>query len=683
MKRIVDNMWRCCIVLLLLAGSCCFAYGQNVVFTATASAGKIGVKDQVQVQYTIRDAQNLQSVTNPSDADFIIVGGPYQSQSSSTQISGGRYVTSSSVSLTYVLQPRREGTFTIPPVTARDAEGHTYQSNALTMQVVPGSLAQQQQQPQRRARPYDPFSDPDDDVMALMKQMQQLQQQQMQQMQQMQARRGQPQQAQQAPGQAQSQPDPPVNDAEIKKDLFIKVAVDRSKVHLGEQVTISYKLYSRIPMQMAISKLPSLNGFWTQDFDIPKQAKPTEEILDGKKYQVFLLKKSALFPQQTGTLELDPAEAKGMARIVQQVRRRMADMFDPFGNGTLMMNDPIFNNSFYNTMAYKDVQVHLKSTPVKITVTPLPEANQPKGFGGAVGDFSITGKIDKKELTTDEVATLTLNISGSGNLKLIEAPSLNLPNGLTTYDPVIIDTITGRSTTISGSKIITYVISPQTPGDYEIPAVDFTYYNPETNKYVTEHTQPLKLHVTPGKKIAGQQPGNNVTYKDIHDIVKQPPSTLEVKAPPLLSRASYWLMYLLPLVLFFIIVLLRRRDEELSRDTVLLRRKRANKVALQRLVTAKKLLQEQNRKPFYEEVSKAIWLYLSDKLSIPLSALSRDTASAAMSAKNVPADVQRTVENVIGECETALYASSSSRQMADTYDDAVKVISNLEDIFKA
>jgi hypothetical protein len=678
MKRIRNNMWRYCVVLLLVTGACRIAYGQNVVFTAVAGANKIGVKDRVQVQYTIQDAQNLQTVTNPSDQDFVIVGGPYQSQSSNTTISGNRVVSSQSISLTYELMPRKEGTFTIPPVTARDAEGHSYQSNSLTIQVVPGSLVQQQQQ-QRRARAYDPFGQ-DDDVLALMRQMQQMQQQMQQSQQQ---HRG--QQPQTQPQQQQGQPaDPPVNDAEIKKDLFIRVAADKTKVNIGEQVTISYKLYSRIPMQMGISKLPSLNGFWTQDFDIPKQAKPTEEVLDGKKYQVFLLKKSALFPQQTGTLELDPAEAKGVARIVQQVRRRMADLMDPFGNGTLMMNDPFFNNTFYNTMAYKDVQVHLKSTPVKITVTQLPEDGKPEHFSGAVGKFSIAGKIDKKMLTTDEVATITLDITGSGNLKLIEPPKLELPNGLTTYDPVVIDTITGRSTTISGSKIISYVITPQTPGDYEIPAIPFTYFNPQSHTYVTEHTQPFKLHVSPGKRLAtDHKQGGNSSYRDLNNIVKQPPSALTFKSAPLIYRPTYWALFLMPLAVFGAAVFWKRRDEELSRDTVLLRKKRANKVALKRLVTAKKLLLAQSKKPFYEEISKAIWLYLSDKLSIPLSGLSRETAQEAMKSRKIPAELLNRIDDVISECETALYASGGSRTMNDTYDDAVKIISNLEDEFKA
>lgn len=674
MKRIIYSMWRYCFFMLLLIGGSCMVYAQNVVFTAVAGAGKIGIKDQVQVQYTIRDAQDLRTVSNPSDADFVIVGGPYQSQSSNTSISGNRVVTSQSVSLTYVLQPRREGTFTIPPITAKDGAGHSYQSNAVTIQVVAGSLAQQQ-----RTRSADPFGDDDDDIFAAMRQMQQRYLQQMQAMQQqMQGQRGQqPQQ-----GQGQQEQDPPVNDAELKKDLFIKVVADKNKVRVGEQVTISYKLYSRLPMQMSISKLPTLNGFWAQDFDIPNQNKPTEEVVDGKKYQVFLLKKSALFPTQTGTLELDPAEAKGVARIIQNVRRRMADMFDPFGAGTLMMNDPYFNNTYYNTQVYKDVPVTLQSVPLKITVTDLPEKGKTDNFGGAVGNYSVTARIDKKELSTDDVATLILNINGSGNLKLIEAPKLNLPNGLATYDPVIIDTITGRSNTISGSKIITYVITPQTPGDYVIPPIPFTYFNPATNSYVTVETETMKVHVNPGKNYMSRKPDNSVAYKDIHDIIKQAPLTLTMQSRPALHTPGYWSLYLLPAALLVGYGVWRRRNEELSRDTVLLRKKRANKVALQRLTAARGYLQKKEKKPFYEEVSKAMWLYLSDKLSIPLSALSRDTATEAMNSRNVPADVQKKLNDVLWECETALYASGGSRTMNDTYDDAVKVISNLEDVFK-
>lgn len=671
-------MWRCNIVFLFIVAACGQSWAQNVVFTAEAGAGKIGTKDQVQIQYTIRDAQNLQSVSRPATNDFVITQGPFQSSSTNISMSGNRTVQSQAVTLTYVIQAKREGTFTIPPVTAKDAAGHTFQSNAITIQVVPGTV--QQQQP--RGNRYDPFAGQDDDMMAMMQRMQQLQQQQMQAFQQ---RRGQamPQQPQQP--QQQGQQPPAVSDEEIKKDLFIKVVVDKSKVHVGEQITASYKLYSRLPMQMSISKLPSLNGFWTQDFDIPKQAKPTEEVLDGKKYQVFLLKKSALFPQETGTLELDAAEAKGVARIVQQVKRKMSDMFaDPYGIGSLMMSDPFFNNSFFNSVAYRDVQVNIKSAPVKINVTALPDKDKPAGFGGAVGQFGITAKLDKQDITTDDLANLTLTITGSGNLKLIEAPKPELANGLSTYDPVIIDTITGRSTTISGSKIIKYVISPHTPGDYDIPAINFSYFNPQTGEYVSEHTQPFKIHVKPGKHYAPSQTGNNtLALKDIHDISAQPNGKIIPEGRPLLFTGTYWGMFALPFLTFVGLIVWKRRDEEQSKDHVSLKRKRANKIALQRLTTARKLLQQQNKVPFYEEISKAIWLYLSDKLSIPLSSLSRDTAKEALQSRNIPEATLKNLENVIWECETALYASGGSAKMERTYDDAIKVISDLEDVFKA
>jgi BatD DUF11 like domain len=672
------HIWRYSSVLLLIAGTCCHVWAQNVVFSAEASANKMGIKDQVQVQYTIRDARNMQTVTNPASPDFNVLDGPFTSRSF---YSNGQ-TQSETVTLTYIVQPTHEGTCVIPPITAKDAAGHSYQSNAVAIQVVPGSLAQPRK-PQQAPRNI--FQQQDEDMAAMLQHMQQMQQrmQQMQQaqMQQMQQRRGQqPQQQQQA--QQQAHDEPTVTSDEIKKDLFIKVTVDKNKVRQGEQITASYKLYSRIPMQANISKLPSLNGFWTQDFEIPRQAKPTEEVYNGKKYQVFLLKKSALFPQQTGTLELDPAEAKGVARIVQQVRRRLSDVFDPFGAGTLMMNDPVFNSAFFNDIAYRDVKVDLQSDPVKITVTPLPDKDKPEGYGGAVGQFTIASKIDKQELTTDDVATLTYTITGSGNLKLIEAPKPTLPNGLETYDPQIIDTITGRSTTISGSKIISYSISPHTPGDYDIPGIAFTYFNPQSGQYVTEHTQPIKLHVKQGKHYSTSQAGN-VAMKDIHDNVLAPQGSLAAATRPMLYSTGYWSMYALPLLAFVGMVFWKKRDDELSRDVAGMRRKRANKVALQRLVTARNLLQQGAKTPFYEEVSKAIWLYLSDKLNIPLSTLSRDAAAEALTSHNISRELQKELNDVIWECETALYASGGSKQMEHTYATAVKVISDLEDTFKA
>ena len=671
------------IACVLLSACNTDVFAQNAYFGANASADKIGLQDRVQVTYTVQNIPNLQSIDKINSQDFTIVAGPYSSQSTNISMVGNRTVQSVSVSLTYVLQPKHTGSLTIPASIAKDAAGHAYQSNSIPIQVVPGSVASaQQRRQQANADPFgdDPFADP---FAALMQrrqqQMQQLQQQRMQQMQRLQQGQNPQQQGQQKP--------PVAAQADINKDLFIRVTVDKNKVHVGEQVTASYKLYSRIIMQVGISKVPSLNGFWTQDFDIPKQPKPSEEIIDGKRYQVFLMKKSALFPQQTGTLELDPVEAQGMARIIQQVRQRnpFADLFDdPAFGGSLMMNDPLFNNNFFNTTAYRDVEVHLKSTPLKITVNALPDKDKPENFGGAVGNYTISSKIDKKELTTDETANLVLTIAGSGNVKLIEAPKLNLPNGLDGFDPQVADTITGRNTTISGSKIITYPIAPHTPGDYSIPATSFSYYDPQSGNYVTLHTQPISLHVKPGKNYNPAVARNHKALTDIHNIVTKPLDTLAPNSKPLLYSPVYWSMYALPLLAFVGIIFWKRRDEELSKDIVKLKNRRANKIALKRLVAAQKLLKQNDRGPFYEEISKAIWLYLSDKLNIPLSSLSHETAKAALEERKVPVNLQQKMEQVVRECETALYApSGGSQQMQNTYENAITVISELEETINA
>lgn len=646
---------------LLMLLTCSTAQAQqNVVFNTQVSAAKIGLQDQVQVSYSIHNATDLVSLSPGSFADFQVAGGPFQSQQSSINISNGRTVQDVNITISYILIPRKTGKLTVPGATARDAQGHSYQSQPVSLEVVQGSVAASQQRNQPRS--YDPFADDPffQDPFAQRRQQQQQRQQQ-----------------------AQAEP---IDASDLSKDIFIKVNVDKTKVHVGEQVTANYKLYARLPMNVGISKLPSLNGFWTQDFEIPKEPKPTEETVNGKKYQVFLLKKSALFPQQTGTLELDPAEAEGIARVVQRVQQRnpFADMFenDPFFQqafgGSFRMSDPFFDNGFFNQMAYKDVPVHLKSTPVKIMVTPLPEAGKPASYTGAVGKFSINVRADKTEINTEETLNLTLDITGSGNLKLIGAPVLSLPNGLTAYDPIIRDTVTGRSTVISGTKTIVYTLAASVPGDYTIPGISFSYFNPENGQYQTLGTQPLHLHVKAGPGYKEGVKNKKSALTDIHDIHT---GAVAFKRPgkPLLHSGIYWLGFALPLGAFFVLLAMRKREEEQSKDLVKLKGRKANKVALRRLATAQKLLKENKRQAYYEEISKAIWLYLSDKFNIPLAQLSKEAAFDALQRKQIPEPVLSRVQQVVSDCELALYSPSGAQQMQNTYREALTVISELEE----
>lgn len=658
-------MWRYTLLAVILF-STLHSTAQEISFSAVASAGKIGINDQVQVDYRISNTENIKTVSPPDEIynDFHIVGGPFPTHGIEASVVNGQVTQTRSLTLSYVLQPKRKGRLTIPAGIAETVEGAKYQSNSLPLEVVDGSLAQQQQ----RQRPRSPFDDPffDDPFEAFYRR-----------------RRQQQQALQQQRQQQQQRQVPQANEdgtTDMGKDLFIKVTVDKDNVHVGEQITATYKLYARVPMNVSISKLPTLNGFWTQDFDMPNgNIKPVEEIVNGQKYQVFTLKKSALFPQQTGTLELDPAEAEGMARIVSQTRTRDPFFDDPFFE-SFMMNDP-FIEEFFSRGSYQDVRVKLRSKPVKIKVSPLPVEEQPKGYGGAVGNFTISSSIDKKELTTDDVTNLKVTIKGSGNIKLIEPPVLNLPNGLIAYDPVVQDTITGRTTTISGTKTITYTITPRNKGSYNIKPLEFSYYNPNSGQYVTLKTDSIRLKVKQG---TGANDKNKKTLlTDIHNIEQSNLNNITFNSKPLIFTAGYWSMYLLPLVVFAGLLFRKRREDELAKDIVSLKRRRANRIALKRLTTAKKLLKENQRTPFYEEVSKAIWLYLSDKLNIPLSSLSKENVWDALRNKNISEELQSKLRSVMEDCEIALYSGTGGVQkMQETYDNAVSVISKTEEAFR-
>lgn len=642
--------------LMCLIATICYtnSIAQDVVFKAIVSSEKVGIEDPFEVKYIIENAENLQQVSAVKAIlnDFQLVGGPFGGHSTSVVTVNGQVKYSTTVTRAYALKAKRTGTLTIPGAIAIDADGTQYRSNSVTIEVVAGSLRPQRQRPQPRQQYSNPYYG-----------------------------------NQQQPNQQQPNSQPKEEDIDLGKDLYIKVEVDRSKVYQGEQITASYKLYSRIPgYQFTISKLPSLNGFWTQDFIMPAQRnnKPTVQMIDGQRYHVLTLKKSALFPQQTGTLELDPTEVEGVARIIQRVRR------NPFGSDpqfqrmmqSMFMNDPRMYDDFFSQMVYKDIPVTLKSKPVKITVLPLPDSTQPESFTGGVGSFDINSSIDKTVVTTDDVITLKLEITGRGNIKLINPPVLDLPNGLTTYDPQVVDTITERKIHISGSKTITYTITPQTPGKYDIPSIPFTYFDPNSSSYVTLSTKPSTVNVTPGKTYKPEKIEDK-RLTDIHNIVTTPLHTSNTwSSKPILHTVGYWSMYAIPLLSFLGLLVWKKREEDLSKDSLLLRNKRANKVALKRLKTAQKLLQNNERSAFYEEVSKAIWLYLSDKLHIPISDLSKDNIQAALNGYSINTQLQDELNTLITECETALYAAGSGSEMKATYNKAVDTISKLEESFK-
>jgi hypothetical protein len=642
---------------------------QEIVMITQPAANKVGLQDAFEVRYIIRNASQVEGFTLPESKDLIRLSGPTQSQNISIN-NGERSV---SYELTYVMRAKHTGKVVVPGGIAT-SRGREYRSNNVSIEVIEGSVRTQPNR-QQRGNSYDPFDDPffnqdpfaggNDIFAALQKQHQQM----MDMLRRQQQNSGQGNQARPAPRSftPQSQRPEIVSKADIPKNIFIKVDVNKTKVKLGEQITASYKLYSRLPMEVNLTKLPSLIGFWSQDFKLPPEPKPSRELVDGKEYQVFEIKRSALFPTQTGNLTLDPAQAEGRVQLLKPHQQEEKDPFDSFFGGNIVTN-----------YAYENEQVVLKSEPVNIQVLPIPLENRPKSYQGAVGDFTIESNIDKTELSTDDNASITLRVSGTGNLKLIGTPVINWPKDIDPFDPVVNDTITNTSNIIAGYKTFTYAFSPRVAGTFTIPSTEFTFYETESGSYKTLKTPAYTLHVTPGK-IEGKTVGGKLP-KDIHDIDAKPQALRKVQSQPLVANPIYWTGFGIPLLAYFGVAFFKRKEDELKSNQTLYKNKRANKVALKRLALAETFLQQSSQNDFYEETSKAVWLYLSDKLAIPLALLSKELAGQKMQEKNVSKHLQNELFRITDECEMALYApEQGSMRMHQTYSDTLRLIGKLEE----
>jgi BatD DUF11 like domain len=660
MKRIWQNT-------ILIFSSCLLGFiipvkSQAVHFTAQVQDNQVGLNEPFQVQYVLENGSNISAFNPPAFRGFTVLQN-YQSQQ--TSIVNGQM--SSSVSITYVLQATSPGKFTIPPATAT-VNGNTVSSNAVNI-TVSKDLAgnnnntnnNNSQQSMAVPVPSSPpaFGQPapdDDDMNGL-------------------------------PGVLKKGESPL---SLIKKNLFVKVDVDKTNVYQGEQILATYKLYTRLQTSASITKVPAFSGFSTEDIDLPNPPQANIEYVDGKEFKVFTIRKTILFPLQTGTLQLDPVEIDNSVRLYKVNRSKKSSDNDPFDNffkdqfGKDPFDDPFFSDPFGNSnVTYQNYEYNLKSTPVDIHVKPLPTEGQPAGFNGAVGDFTINASIDKTSLSTDDAGTLTVTISGSGNLNLLNAPTVNFPSEFDSYDPKTTDHFNKNSIPFSGNRSFEYVFMPHTPGNYTIPSVEFSYFDPSSESYKTIRTDSFSIHVTPGKN---QGFNNPVDYANLGSQLV-PIRTMEIAWNKnnflFITNWWYWCLLLLPVLILIILVAWKNHQTKLQSDQVLFKNKRANKVAVKRLSAAAKFLQQHNEKAFYEETSHAIWGYLSHKLNIPFASLSKEKVLQMLGEKQIPGNDIISLFNLLDECERALYAPPGGQvQMQMTYREGMQVISKLEEKLK-
>ena len=432
---------------------------------------------------------------------------------------------------------------------------------------------------------------------------------------------------------------------------------------------MTYKLYTLLDVaQFTGAKLPDFNGFLKQDIEQSQNKQLSAETYKGRSYGTVVLYQAVLFPQHTGEIEIGKATFNAVLRL--QNKAQVRSIFDDFFD------------------SYTNVERTLTAPAVTVKVDELPLEDKPATFSGAVGNFSIASNLSSGNLKTNEAATIKVTISGNGNMKLLKNPEIKFPDGFEVYDPKVDNKFTTGSGGVSGTKTIEYMFIPRRSGRYDIPSAELSYYDLDNRTYRTLRTPAYKLNVVKGE--GGETVVENFTgkedvtqlAKDIHYIYTGK-IKLKPESRPWFGSMPFWMMFLIPLIVAAILFVYFRKQVKENANIAFVKTKKANKVAQKRLKLAQKFLSEGKKNQFYEEVMKAVWTYLSDKLSIPVAELNKENIQSKMNAQNIDNELIDKFTRILNTCEYASYAPNSGQQeMGNLYEETVDAISRTEEHFK-
>ena len=608
-KRLSTGFMSAAFIVLLIAGAPGTASSQT--FTASVSNTTVSQNEQFEVSFTFsaEDVNGIKNFEAPNFAGFIMLSGP--NQSTSLQFING--AASGTMTYSYYLRSPNLGKHTIGSASL-EYSGKKYTTNPITIEVVKSV----------------------------------------------------PKPASKAKGA------PTVSANDIGDNVFILATADKQRVYLGEQVMVTYKLYTALPIasQMQVSKLPSYEGFWAEDMNLPNTISFSTEMYHGKQYGVGVLKKVALFPTQTGELSVTPM----VLDVPVQIRRRQPgggnNVFDQF------FNDPFFNN-------YSTVNFNAKSNTVKIDVLPLPSKNVPASFTGSVGDFTISSQINKVVTQANEPLTLKIAVKGEGNIQLLSMPEIKLPASFNTYSPNVSQQI-DRSGTVSGTKTFDYLIVPTVPGKVEIPPIKFSYFNPGRRAYITLSTPPYPIDVQPGANsgqvVAGFSKENIKLLGEDIRYIHTSTAGLRKAVGYTVFGAGFWSAVAVPFLVLIGLVTWKRRVDKLAGNVELLRYRQAEKIARARFKKARSLMDAGNQTAFYAEISQALFGYLEDKLHIPKSEMSLERAEDELRKRRADGQLLSSLRSCTEKCEFARFApvGDGASAMKGMYDELTKVIVGLE-----
>ena len=598
-------------------------HAEDVQFRAQAPAQVI-VGRPFQLSYTVN--QRAKDLRAPEFTGFDYIAGPYTSQSSSTSFVNGHRTSSFTLTYTYTLMAQKEGSFSIAPATIT-VNGEQYASNGVKITVLPEDQPQQSNSNSGQTA--------------------------------QRSNSGSSQTAQSGPEQG---------------NIFVRTLVSKTKVYEQEAILLSYKVYvAGVDLKQFTNNttLPDFTSFLQQKIDL-NDVQLELENYNGRNYQTATIYSTLLYPQKSGDITIDPASFEAVLLVPNQARSR--SIFDDFFN------------------SYTTATRTLRAPGTTIHVTPLP-AGKPASYAGGVGKFTMDSKLSSTDVKANEAITLTLTIRGAGNMKLLKTPAVDWPEGFEQYDPKVTNNFKTSTGGMSGTRTIEYLAIPRAAGDYTLPAIKFGYFDTEKGQYQELSTPEYTLHIARGsgdQAAAGNQPVvNYATKEDIRELGSDiryisaarfaPSDTPSPFARLRFGSWQMWLLYGCPLVLALLLFVIFRKRIRENADIIGVRKRQANSVARKRLKTAKKLLAEQKKEQFFEEIERASLQYLSDRLSIPTADLNKDTITSTLRSRSVAEQLIDRTNRVLSDAAFARYAPAMGIKPDELYAQTEQLINDLED----
>jgi hypothetical protein len=607
----IDQKRKYCphiIGLFIVLFSAASLQAQDGTFIAAADPMKVAAGEQFQLTFTFTGS-DVNSVRNLKAPDFNqFVVISGPNQSTNMQWINGQM--SASIAYTYILYARQAGKFTIGSATI-EYKAKALKSSAIQIEVTQGKPKQQQKQSE--------------------------------------------------------QPSPDIGD-----NLIVRAFSDKQRVRLGEQLIVTFKLYTRVSVSgYNLAKAPAFDGFWGEDFEMPKQPNQTNETLNGKQYRSVVMKKTALFATQAGNLKIAPLEVRCAVQV--QTKRRGNDPFDQF------FNDPFFQQ-------VQTTNLDVKSNPLTITVDPLP-INALSVFSGAIGRFTFNASVDKLSVKAGDPITLKVTVSGSGNIKLVTLPKPQLPTDIESYEPKISEDISRDGGIIRGKKTAEYLLIPRNAGQRVLEPMPFVYFDLDRKEYVTLRSPRFEFSIEPGKEYSGSSAGT-ISKEDVRilgeDIrfLKLSIGTLQQKNE---EGSTKWFVVgmVLPPLIFAAAWFFRKRMEKIYGDMPRLLFETAGREASRRLKKARALLDQGNAESYHAEILKALTEYLEHKLRTAKSDFVMDTAVTQLQQCGVKEEVIQSLKTCMERAEFVRFApgSDTTETRKELLDVAAGAINGIEQTF--